>query len=1364
MKRDDSKSTQPDLGAALPAQEISTEVLLEKYAKGGERSIEAVRRRVARALAAVEAPDRRLRWETAFGRAQQRGFILGGRINSAAGTDLKATLINCFVQPVGDSISGDENGVGIYVALNEAAETMRRGGGVGYDFSPIRPQGAHVRGTNSRASGPLSYMRVFDQSCATVESAGSRRGAQMGILRCDHPDIEAFIHAKDDGSLTNFNLSVAVTDAFVAAMQDDAEWELVHRAAPAPDLLAAGAHQREDDLWVYRTVRARALWEQIMLSTYDHAEPGVVFIDTMNRDNNLSYCETIEACNPCVTGDTWVMTEDGPRQVAELVGQRFNAVLDGRAYRIESDGFFRTGTKPVLRLRTREGYSLRLTGDHPVRRVARRTPHLLETEWMSAAHLSPGDEVVLNDHRALGSWAGRGTDAEGYLLGLLIGDGTLKRDVAVLSVWAPELKAVGGEVAIAATGAAGIVAAAEAAAATLAHRADFRGFHRIAGRGEARMKSAALRDLAESWGLAAGRKTITPAMERGSATFATGVLRGLFDADGSVQGSQQKGVSVRLTQSDVALLEAVQRMLQRLGIVSTIYCERHLAGHKTMPDGRGGSRCYPVRAAHELVVSGSNLREFAERIGFADTAKAARLDDLLGGYRRSLNREHFTATVAAVDDDGVEDVYDVTVADVHAFDANGLVVHNCGEQPLPAYGCCDLGSVDLTRFVDAPFTPDARFDFADFADTVAVGVRMLDNVLEVTAWPLPQQQREAMAKRRVGLGFTGLGDALIELNLRYDSDEGRSMAARIAESMRDAAYASSVEIAREKGAFPLLDADQYLASPRFASRLPEAIKAAIRTHGIRNSHLLSIAPTGTISLAFADNASNGIEPAFSWFYKRRKRMPDDTMKEYLVEDHAYRLFKHVHGIGDDVALLPYDAAAGVIAGEVRTDADGRRHALLAPAFVSALEMSARDHMAMNVAVQPFVDTAISKTVNVPADYPFDAFKDLYFEAWRAGLKGIATYRPNSVLGAVLEVAEPTAPAAAPEDLDTADPDRRIRLDRALAPPLASLRWPGRPELANGNPCWTYVVRHPLGDFAVFIGHIDDGAPYPFEVGINGAEQPRGLGAIAKTLSMDMRTADRAWLDMKLSALQKAGGDDGFEMAMPPDGRKLRVPSLVSGFARLIRYRCNELGAFAGEGTGKTPVVDALMGAKEPKAGPDGTLSWTVDVANHGTGDDFVLFLKELVMPDGQRRPYSMWLSGEYPRVLDGLCKALSLDMRVYDPAWIGMKLRKLLNYGEPNGAFMARTPGSGKGQIYPSTIAYLAQLMIHRYAMLGILDERGYPVEHAGILAVPAAEQAAGDALKTLPGKRCPECGNKTLIRRDGCDFCTDCGYTGACG
>src|SRR5713226_1389639 len=285
---------------AVAEQDISRDTLLEKYAKGSEASVDEVRRRVARALAQAEPEDRRAHWERRFLQAQQEGFIPAGRINSAAGIAMQATLINCFVQPVGDSISEVVDGKpGIYTALLEAAETMRRGGGIGYDFSAIRPKGAEVKGTHSRASGPVSYMRVFDQSCETVESAGSRRGAQMGVLRCDHPDIEEFVHAKDRGDLANFNISVGVTDAFMRTVENDAEIELVHKARPHADAIASGAYQRDDGLWVYAKPRARELWDQIMRSTYDHAEPGILFIDRMNRDNNLNYCETIEATNPC---------------------------------------------------------------------------------------------------------------------------------------------------------------------------------------------------------------------------------------------------------------------------------------------------------------------------------------------------------------------------------------------------------------------------------------------------------------------------------------------------------------------------------------------------------------------------------------------------------------------------------------------------------------------------------------------------------------------------------------------------------------------------------------------------------------------------------------------------------------------------------------------------------------------------------------------------------------------------------------------------------------------------------------------------------------------------------------------------------
>jgi ribonucleoside-diphosphate reductase alpha chain len=282
----------------LPAQEVSLDVLREKYARGDERTIGDVQRRIARALAALE--PQRAEWERRFLEAQQQGFVPAGRIASAAGLGLSATLINCFVQPVGDSISGTSDGLpGIYTALSEAAETMRRGGGVGYDFSAIRPLGSKVAGTASRASGPVSYMEVFDASCRTVESAGARRGAQMGVLRVDHPDIERFIAAKDTGRLTNFNISVGVTDAFMRAVETDGAFALVHPAEPGDEDMAAGGHRRDDGLWVYRSLRARDLWERIMVSTYDHAEPGVLFIDRMNAENNLWYAEQLRATNPC---------------------------------------------------------------------------------------------------------------------------------------------------------------------------------------------------------------------------------------------------------------------------------------------------------------------------------------------------------------------------------------------------------------------------------------------------------------------------------------------------------------------------------------------------------------------------------------------------------------------------------------------------------------------------------------------------------------------------------------------------------------------------------------------------------------------------------------------------------------------------------------------------------------------------------------------------------------------------------------------------------------------------------------------------------------------------------------------------------
>ncbi|MFA9459577.1 adenosylcobalamin-dependent ribonucleoside-diphosphate reductase [Thiohalorhabdus methylotrophus] len=593
-----------DTGDTPFVADISRHIWRTKYrfgfASDGEAGIRESWARVAEALAAMEAPDQRTAWAARFREALEGfRFLPGGRILAGAGTGHRVTLFNCFVMGrIEDSMDG------IFDALKEGALTMQQGGGVGFDFSTLRPRGTMTRHTRTIASGPVSFMDIWDATCSTILSTGARRGAMMATLRCDHPDIEEFVEAKrEPGRLTRFNVSVQVTDAFMEAVRDDAAWPLVFPAeALEPE---AGSEELLERDWpgyegpvpcrVMRWVGARELWGRIMRATYDTAEPGVLFVDRVNHWNNLWYREHITASNPC------------------------------------------------------------------------------------------------------------------------------------------------------------------------------------------------------------------------------------------------------------------------------------------------------------------------------------------------------------------------------------------GEEPLPPYGACNLGSVNLAAFVGKPFSEQAELDLDGIRDMVPVAVRMLDNVVDASRFPLEAQAETERANRRLGLGITGLADALIMLGLRYDGEAGRRKAAEVMRVITHAAYHASVDLAREKGPCAVLERERYLQSP-FVQSLPEDIRTGITEYGIRNSHLTSIAPTGTISL-LANNVSGGLEPAYAFHFRRHVLELDGTTTEYPVEDYAHDLWRRERG---EDAPLP-------------------------EAFVTATELDPQAHLAMQAALQPQVDSSISKTINIPADFPFGAFEDLYQRAYDLGLKGCTTYRPTPERGAVLEL-------------------------------------------------------------------------------------------------------------------------------------------------------------------------------------------------------------------------------------------------------------------------------------------------------------------------------------------------------------------------
>jgi ribonucleoside-diphosphate reductase alpha chain len=1014
---------------AIPFQEASLDIWDKKYrlsAKDGtpiDRTMDDTYKRVARALADVEAEDVREQWYERFLWALRRGAIPAGRVTSNAGAlehKPATSTINCTVSgTIHDSMDD------ILKKVHEAGLTLKAGCGIGYEHSTLRPRGAYVSGAGAYTSGPLSFMDIFDKMCFTVSSAGGRRGAQMGTFDVGHPDVMEFIRAKrENGRLRQFNLSLLITDEFMQAVREDREWKLAFPLSlreyetDRPDLKDAtkfvwrewpvheGYVVNDEGLVackIYKTLPARRMWDVIMASTYDFAEPGFILIDRVNEMNNNWWCENIRATNPCVTADTRLHTRYGLVRMGDLYDARVDiqATVDRRALgegmgvevREAVPAFMTSPSADIYRVVTEAGYEIKATEWHDF---------YTSRGKIKLKDLKPGDELLVQSGK--GQFGGCGSEELGVLLGLLTGDGHFTnrgkgKNAAVVTLWGEDRHYAQEVVAYINSLIAGW---------QNAPRGDRVSAIAIPQRNLVMIRSVILARVLEYYGFTAKAKTQLPEIVwRGNEDCVRGYLRGLFQSDGTVQRDDRNAYcTIRLASSQQTLLRDVQLLLSNFGIFCRVL-KRRDAGQRLLPDGKGGRRAYDCKADYELIIGSESRDRFMEEIGFITPNK----NDKYRGWKElhsSAQSEKFVSAIATIEHVGKEPVFDTTQPDRNNLIFNGLVTGNCGEQPLPPYGSCLLGSVNLTRFVKHPFTDFAEFDWSEYREVVKVFTRMLDNVVEVNGLPLAKQREEIVRKRRHGMGFLGLGSTMTLLRMKYGSPEAVQFTETVSREMAVAGWEAALELAREKGPAPIMNEeftvtrellrkrpemarDGWKPGAKIAGRLLHArysrymqrvaqvapqLVHELAEIGARFTHHSSIAPTGTISLSLANNASNGIEPSFAHHYFRNVIREGKKSKEkidvYSFELLAYR------------ELVNRNARPGA------TNDDEK----LPDYFIASDDVTPKEHVEVQAAAQKWVDSSISKTANVPTDFPYERFKDIYLYAHEQGLKGCTTFRFN----------------------------------------------------------------------------------------------------------------------------------------------------------------------------------------------------------------------------------------------------------------------------------------------------------------------------------------------------------------------------------
>jgi ribonucleotide reductase alpha subunit len=992
--------------------ELATDVWIRKYCLKDDKNYyeltpDDMHRRIAKELARIELKYQNpISEEEIYNTLKNfNRLVPQGSPMSGIGNNFQVvSLSNCFV--IGNEGESDSYG-GILKLDQELVQLEKRRGGVGLDLSFVRPVGSPVKNSAITSTGVVPFMERYSNSTNEVAQDG-RRGALMESISIRHPDSENFIDAKlVQGAVTGANISIKLHDDFMEAVMSGAPYTQQYPIT--------------GEAKYTKVIDAQKLWKKIIFNAWKSAEPGILFWDKILSEsipdcyNDLGF-NTIST-NPCLPDSVWIMTHIGPRQIKDLLGESFFTLTNGIKDLSTHKGFFYTGNKETFKIKTKKGYILEGTDNHQVKTIKNKTQIGKKYEWSEIKKLKIGDKISLGNNRNI-QWDGNGNFEIGWLLGNFVGDGTVSENSYELRYWGTN-KANMKEQAV------GFIKN------NLKHRSDL-GINKNCDILVKGVSSTELKIIGEKFGVLGDKTIINEIIEKSSYDFYRGFISGLFDADGTVSHNKNKGINVRLSSSKIELCKLTQRMLSRLGIISTIYEDRRVEQMREMPDGKGGKKEYLMKSCHEVVVSKDNVIEFQNKINFTDEEKYSKLDlAVLSLNKRGTYSESFVDEIISISSNGFSDVYDCQILRTHEFEANGIIVHNCGEIPLCPDDSCRLLAINLFGYVEHPFTKDATFAWDVFAGDVIIAQRLMDDIIDLELEKIdaiiskiqsdPEDEFLKLCElklwerikdktnrgRRTGLGVTGEGDMLAALGLRYGTNEATDFSEDVHKTIKLCAYRSSITMAKERGAFPIFSVKREVNNPfilRIKEDDPELYKDMVK-YGRRNIALLTIAPTGTASIM--TQTTSGIEPCFLPTYMRRRKINpqekdiridfvDDegvAWQEYPVFHHKFEMWLEINGY--DVAkvqLMDKDEIDKIVKKSpyykaTSNDVD----------WIKKVEMQGR--------LQKHIDHSISVTVNLPKEATEELVAKVYETGWKSGCKGITVYRDGSRSGVLVGVDE-----------------------------------------------------------------------------------------------------------------------------------------------------------------------------------------------------------------------------------------------------------------------------------------------------------------------------------------------------------------------